>query len=123
MRRFVINVNGNAYEVEVDELEAGEKSQVVIPQRPAAQVQAPAPVVEEQAVQGEGEIIESPMPGSIFKLIASKGDMVKSGDVIMILEAMKMENEIVAPKDGQVVDISVSEGQAVDTGDQLAIIQ
>lgn len=67
--------------------------------------------------------IEAPMPGNIWKILVSEGDAVKSGDVLLILEAMKMENEIVAPGDGKVVSITTSEGSAVNTGDRLIIIE
>lgn len=122
MRRFVINVNGNSYEVEVDELEPGEKSEKITLQKTTKTISEP--VIEDKPEPvGEGEIVEAPMPGSIFKVNVSKGDNVKAGDLLMILEAMKMENEILAPKDGKVIDIPVSEGVAVDTGDKLIIIQ
>lgn len=122
MRRFVINVNGNSYEVEVDELEPGEKRENIVQQSLVETMQEP--ILEEKQLESEaGEVVEAPMPGSIFKISVSKGDTVKAGDVLMILEAMKMENEILAPEDGKIIDIPVSEGTAVDTGDKLIIIQ
>lgn len=124
MRRFVVNVNGNSYEVEVEELEAGEETKIVskAPVQKRSEPEPKATVVEEPISSGDGEVVEAPMPGNIFKINVEKGEAVKAGDVIMILEAMKMENEIPAPKDGKVADILVSKGVAVDTGDKLAII-
>jgi biotin carboxyl carrier protein len=68
------------------------------------------------------EIIESPMPGNIWKILVKEGQEVKSGDVLLILEAMKLENEILAPRDGKVASITTSEGSAVNTGDKLVIM-
>ena len=68
-------------------------------------------------------MVEAPMPGNIWKIVANEGDEVKSGDVLLILEAMKMENEIVAPRDGKVVKITTTEGATVNTGDKLVIIE
>lgn len=132
MRKFMINVNGNSYEVEVEELTGGSVSE-----RPAAVVAAPkaapvasapkvapAPKVEKKEVvvsQGQ-EVIEAPMPGNIWKIVASEGDTVKAGDVLLILEAMKMENEIVAPRDGIVASINTTTGASVNTGDKLVVL-
>lgn len=129
MRKFVISVNGNSYEVEVDEITDGAVS---MPQsRPVAQVAktlaAPTPAkkveTESPAVSAGQEVIESPMPGNIWKVLVSEGDMVKSGQTLVILEAMKMENELVAPRDGKVSKIMTSEGTSVNTGDKLVIIE
>ena len=69
-----------------------------------------------------GEVVAAPMPGNILKVNVSQGQAVKSGDVLCVLEAMKMENEIMAPKDGTVTQVLVSKGSAVDTGAPLVVI-
>ncbi len=137
MRKFIINVNGNSYEVDVEEVKGGHKSQrTVAPvqnpvphapsQAPVAPSKAPAPVAapkKEVAVSAGQEVVEAPMPGNIFKILVTEGQEVASGDVLLILEAMKMENEILAPKDGRVVSIPTVVGSSVSTGDKLVIIE
>lgn len=129
MRKFIINVNGNSYEVEVEEVGGvsapasrpapkAAPAPVAAPAAPkAATASAPAP-----AVSAGQEVIDSPMPGNIWKILVKEGQEVKSGDVLLILEAMKMENEILAPRDGKVASIATSEGSAVNTGDKLVIM-
>lgn len=131
MRKFMINVNGNSYEVEVEEVTGGAsvstpKVAPVAATQPVASVPkaAPAPKVEKKEVvvsQGQ-EVIEAPMPGNIWKIVVSEGDQVKSGDVLLILEAMKMENEIVAPRDGIVASINTTTGASVNTGEKLVVL-
>lgn len=129
MKKFLINVNGNSYEVEVEEITTGEvvSRQVAPVSTPASTPVAPAksvPEVKKEITVSAGqEVIEAPMPGNIWKILVSEGDIVKSGDVLLILEAMKMENEIVAPRDGKVISIATSEGSTVNTGDKLVIIE
>lgn len=130
MRKFMINVNGNSYEVEVEEV--GVDSSV---QRPATPVKAAAPVQaapapkaapkvekKEVVVSAGQEVIEAPMPGNIWKIEVKEGDSVKAGDTLLILEAMKMENEILAPRDGVVSSINTTTGATVNTGDKLVVI-
>lgn len=132
MRKFVINVNGNQYEVEVEEV--GGVSQPVAYATPIAQPAsaapaapaapkaaapkaAPAPVSSGPA----GAVkVTAPMPGTILEVKVKPGQAVKKGDVLMILEAMKMENEIVAPQDGTVASVNTSKGTSVNSGDLLA---
>ena len=116
MRKYNVNVNGTAYEVTVEEVAAG-AAPVAAPA--AAPAPAPAPAA---APAGAGEQVTSPMPGTILDVKVSSGQAVKSGDVLMILEAMKMENEIMAPRDGTVTAVSVSKGAAVETGTLLCTI-
>ena len=133
MRKFMINVNGNSYDVEVEELTPGAERTApvavtkvgpvaqVVPSAPKA---APTPKEEKKEVvvsQGQ-EVVEAPMPGSIWKIVANEGDAVKAGDVLLILEAMKMENEILAPRDGIVASINTTPGASVNTGDKLVVI-
>ena len=134
MRKFIIKVNGNTYEVEVEEvgIEKEAKSPVAKMAAPAPAA-APAPTPEpkvaslkeekkEVAVAPGQEVIEAPMPGNIWKIEVKEGDSVKAGDVLLILEAMKMENEIVAPRDGVVASINTTEGAQVNTGDKLIVL-
>ncbi len=134
MRKFLINVNGNSYEVEVEEVSDGQANVARPVSKPRAVISAPqaapvkaapvAPTVSaEPTVSAGQEVIDSPMPGNIWKVLVSEGDMVKSGDTLVILEAMKMENELVAPRDGKVLQILTSEGTSVNTGDKLVIIE
>ena len=116
MRKYNVNVNGTAYEVTVEEVKGGAAAPVASP-APAA---APAPAAPAPA--GAGEQITSPMPGTILDVKVTAGQAVKAGDVLMILEAMKMENEIMAPKDGTVTAVSTSKGASVETGTLLCTI-
>lgn len=129
MRKFMINVNGNSYEVEVDEVTTGSSSvqkttapAVSTPVSKAAP--APAPKVEkkEVVVSAGQEVVEAPMPGNIWKIEVKEGDKVKAGDILLILEAMKMENEILAPRDGIVASINTTQGATVNTGDKLVVL-
>lgn len=110
MKKYRVKVNGSLYEIELEEVKAGEKS--AISEQPKA---APA-------VSGEGEEVRSPMPGNILSVNVSEGDSVNKGDVLMTLEAMKMENEIMAPVSGKVTGI-VLKGSAVETGTVLCTIK
>ena len=131
MRKFLINVNGNEYEVEVEEIVDGKASTPSGP-RPGAKVGKPAspapgpkgPKAEKkEVVVSEGsELVSAPMPGTILSVNVNEGDQVKAGDILLILEAMKMENEILAPKDGKISSIGVSQGTSVNTGDKLVVI-
>lgn len=132
MKHYTITVNGNTYEVSVEE-NSGASSAVPAPvvaaapaPAPAAPIQkaAPAPAPAPKAPAGkEGSIkLNSPMPGKILSLKASVGQKVKKGDVILILEAMKMENEVVATDDGTIASINVTAGQSVEAGDLLATL-
>jgi len=114
MKKFKIVVNGKAYEVEVEELDS---SSSVPAAKPAAE--APKPAAPSSA---GGEIITAPLPGTVWKLKTSAGARVSAGDVIIILEAMKMENEIQSPIDGVVTEVRVTEGVSVDTGQVLMVI-
>ena len=90
------------------------------PVKAAAPAPAPAPAAN---VTAQGEVIKSPMPGVILNVKVTQGQAVKSGEILCILEAMKMENEIVAPKDGTVAQIVVAKGANVDTGAPLIVLQ
>lgn len=118
MKNYTITVNGNVYDVTVEEKGAGSGSTVSIPSATAAPKPAAAPV---KASSGAGSIrVEAGAAGKVFKVEASVGSNVKAGDTIVVLEVMKMETPVVAPKDGVVASIDVAEGQAVEAGALLA---
>lgn len=121
MKNYTITVNGNTYQVQVEE---GEASAVSSPATPLAKPTQAAPKAEVKASTGAaGSIkVESPMAGKILAVKANVGQSVKRGEVLLILEAMKMENEIVAPEDGTVASINVAAGDAVETGQVLATL-
>ena len=120
MRNFIVNVNGTKYEVAVEEIDAA-KAQAAAPAKaPAA---APAQASAAKPAPTGGMQISSPMPGNILAVNVKDGDTVKAGAVLMILEAMKMENEILAPADGTVQNVSVQKGATVETGTLLCSIQ
>ena len=125
MRKFKINVNGKSYEVEVEEI-GGSTASYQAPASAPAPAAAPAPVAAPKAAAQtpkEGATtVSAPMPGTIMDIKVQNGAAVKSGDVLCILEAMKMENEIVAPCDGTVSAVCVSKGASVNTGDAIISI-
>ena len=118
MRNFIVNVNGTTYQISVEEID-GTAAQKAAPAPAAAPAAAPAPAAKPSA---GGNAVSSPMPGNILAVNYKAGDRVKSGDTVMILEAMKMENEIVAPEDGTVASVNVGVGDSVEAGDTLATL-
>ena len=122
MRKFIINVNGKSYDVEVEEVGAVASATPVQATAPVAAPSAPAAPVAAPAANVAGTKAESPMPGTILKVNVNVGDTVTEGQAIMVLEAMKMENEIPAPVSGKVVSVNVKQGDAVETGTVLAVI-
>ena len=124
-KQYTVTVNGTAYEVTVESVSGGRMASVA---RAAAPVAAPAPAAAPAApkaapaASGSGETVSSPMPGTILDVKVAAGQAVKSGDILFILEAMKMENEIFAPCDGTVSSVAVSKGAAVNPGDVLCVI-
>ena len=140
MKKFNITVNGKSYEVDVEEIGGSSapsavRKQTPVSSQPAAPVAAPAaakpatpaptptptPAPSAAPVTG-GEVISAPMPGTILDIKVNVGDHVANGAVLVILEAMKMENEIMAPVAGKVLSIGVSKGASVNSGDVLVVI-
>lgn len=120
MRRFKVTVNGHSYEVEVEE--EGERptgSPRAHSHTPAHTEQAPTALAE---AGGSSEQIVAPLPGTVLAVKVSAGQVVESGQVLLVLEAMKMENEIVAPRAGTVKELHAHQGQSVNTGDILLSI-
>lgn len=125
MKNYTITVNGNVYDVTVEENEAGAMPMASIPKMPAPPVKtAPAALAAPAAPAGaQGKVkVNAPMPGKILDVKAPVGTAVKRGQVILVLEAMKMENEVVAPEDGTVATINVSVGDSVESGVVLATL-
>ncbi len=121
MKSYTITVNGNVYDVTVEE-NTGAAAPVARPvAAPVAAPKAAAPAPAPKAAGGEGAVkITAPMPGKILGIKANAGDKVTKGQVVVVLEAMKMENEIVAPQDGTIAGVNVSVGSAVEAGDVIA---
>ena len=119
MRKFIVNVNGNSYEVEVEEV--GTASAPVATPAVSSSAVTSAPKVAPAAAPADGAPVKAPMPGNVLDIKVSNGQAVKKGDVLVILEAMKMENEISAPHDGTVTVVA-SKGATVNTGDVLVTL-
>ena len=120
MKYYNITVNGVAYSVSVEETAAGAAPVAAAPAAPKAPAApAAAPKAAAPASAAGAVSVKAPMPGNILDVKVAAGASVKAGDVLVILEAMKMENEIVAPQDGTVASINVNKGDTVNSGDVL----
>ena len=117
MKKYNVTVNGVVYEVVVEEIDATGVSAPVPSAAPTAPKATPAP--KAAPVATGSIVVKAPMPGNIIKVNVKAGDSVKKGDILCILEAMKMENEICAPSDGVVAGVNVSQGASVQTDDIL----
>ncbi len=113
MKTYTVTVNGVSYEVTVEE--KGASSSVNVP----SLEKAPAPAASPAAAPQGAVTVKAPMPGTIVKVLKQTGDAVKSGDVLCVLEAMKMENDIVAPQDGTIASVHVSKGASVKSDEIL----
>lgn len=131
--KYKVTLNGKTYEVEVevgkvvllDEYEACAPAPAAAPAATAAPAASAAPAAAPAPAPvalSDGEPVNAPMPGNILRIDVKEGDKVKAGQTLLILEAMKMENEIAAPKDGTVVQIATSKGAVVETGTPLIVL-
>ena len=129
--KYIVTLNGKKYEVEVEKgnatavyLGKAEEIQTAAPASQPAAAEAPAPAPAAPAAPaGAGDPVKSPMPGTILDVRVSAGQTVKEGDILFILEAMKMENEIVAPKAGTITSVTVTKGASIQTDQILATLQ
>ena len=114
--KYKVTLNGRTYEVEV------EHGQAMLTDEYEAYAPAPAAAPAAPAATAAGEPVNSPMPGTILRVEVAQGDAVKEGQLLLVLEAMKMENEILAPKDGTVAQIVAPKGTTVETGSPLIVL-
>lgn len=123
MKNLKITVNGTTYDVQVEEVGATSTvEQSAAPAAAPAVSASAAPAAQKPAAPADAKPISAPMPGTIISVSVSAGQHVKSGDVLVVLEAMKMENEIKAPADGTVASVEVSKGESVETGQTLVTL-
>lgn len=129
LRKFRININGKEYLVEMEELGVEGTAAIAPAAIPAAPAVPAAPVPALQPAPapapipaGEGLMVEAPMPGNILSVRVKVGDQVKEDQVLIVLEAMKMENEIVAPKNGVITAVYVEKGTTIDAGKPIVMI-
>lgn len=127
MKKFQITFKGQVYELDVEEISGttpvvGKTASATAPISTPVAAQTLTPKVAQTIAPTGAKTVSAPMPGKILAVNVKQGDSVKRGDVIFILEAMKMQNEIMASQDGKISDISVNVGQTVSTGDVLAIL-
>lgn len=120
MKKYKVSVNGVAYEIELEEITGEAADPSVSAAVPAA---VTAPTIPPAATQAAGENVTAPMPGTILSVGIVTGAAVKKGQVLMILEAMKMENEIMCPRDGKVLSVHTTQGATVESGTLLCVIQ
>ena len=126
--KYKVTLNNRVYEVEVEKGQAMliDEYDAVAPAAPAAPIAVPAasaaPAAVPAAALASGEVVKAPMPGNILKINVAPGQKVEEGDVLIVLEAMKMENEIVATTSGTVAQVAVSKGAVVETGAPLVVI-
>lgn len=133
MKNYKVNVNGTEYKVSIElinESDIPQQANAATPvsapaktETPVQQSAAPAPAANVQTAPAGGEKINAPMPGNILAVNVNVGDTVKKGQVLAILEAMKMENEIMSPVDGKVTFVGVSKGSTVETDASLFVIE
>ena len=129
--KYKITLNGKVYEVEVEQGRAqmlgvlpaqGEAPVAAVPVAPVAPAAASAPATAPAPAGGTGEAVPAPMPGAIVDIRVAVGDAVKQGQTLVVLEAMKMENDIVSPRDGVITKVDVAKGETVSAGAPLAWI-
>lgn len=121
MRKFSVNVNGNNYIVEIEELDGA--TEVAVPAPAAAPKAAPKAAHKAAAAPAGATTIKAPFPGTVVKVNVTAGQAVKKGDVVAVIEAMKMENEISATVDGTIASVNVQKGASVATDDVIVSIK
>ena len=119
MKAYKVTVNGNVYEIVLEEID---KADIKTPAAPVAAPTPAAPAAPVAPAAAGATTITAPMPGTILKVNVANGPAVKKGDVLMVLEAMKMENEIMAPADGTVSSVNVNAGASVEAGSVLCTL-
>lgn len=122
MKRFLIRINGKTYDAEVEVVGTSASAPVAAPAAAPAAASAAAPAAPAPAAApaaGGPANVTSPLPGTVLRLCKNTGDSVAAGEVVMIVESMKMENEVVAPEAGRIASIAVAAGSAINTGDLL----
>ena len=119
MKNYTITVNGTPYNVTVEDANGSAAPVAAAPAPAAAPASTPAPAPAAAPAAAGSVSVDAPMPGNILDIKVSNGASVKAGDVLLILEAMKMENEIVAPQDGTVASVNVNKGDTVEAGQTL----
>ncbi|QSQ09042.1 Glutaconyl-CoA decarboxylase subunit gamma [Koleobacter methoxysyntrophicus] len=127
MKKYKITVNGQTYEVEVEEIGAEPVETPAPTKTPGPSATPPPAAKPEQPKQTQpaprgGSTVTAPMPGTVLSIKVKPGDQVNQGDVLLILEAMKMENEIMAPVSGKVTSVNITEGASVNSGDVLIVL-
>ncbi|NLC32328.1 MAG: biotin/lipoyl-binding protein [Clostridiales bacterium] len=123
MKKYRVVVDGTEYEIGIEAMDSAELASNTGSKTEPGKDISQKPSVAESKHQTAGEAIRSPMPGNILSVVVESGSAVKKGQVLMILEAMKMENEIIAPRDGVVASVNVQSGMAVETGSVLCVLQ
>ena len=122
MKKYNVTVNGTAYEITLEVVDAADVKAAPAPAAAPVAAPAPAAATAPAAAPAGGETVTSPMPGTILSVNVKEGATVNKGDVLMILEAMKMENEIIAPCGGTIASVNVQNGASVETGATLCVI-
>lgn len=126
MKNYKVNVNGTEYKVSIElisETEAAAPVAAPAPAAPAPAAAPAAPAAPATAAPAGGEKVNAPMPGTILSVNVKVGDTVKKGQVLVVLEAMKMENEIMSPVDGTVTFVGVNQGATVESGSAICVIE
>jgi biotin carboxyl carrier protein len=129
MKHYKVHINGKSYEVAIEELgdtprhaSSRQVAATPAPAGPAPSTAATPPATSGGQQRADNDRVTAPMPGTILRVAVATGDSVKNGDTLIILEAMKMENEILAPRDGLIKQINVAQGASVNAGDPLLSI-
>ena len=123
MKNYKVIVNGTEYQVAIELVSEAEAKAAAPVAASAAPSAAPAPAAPAAAAPAGGEKVNAPMPGTILEVKVAVGSTVKKGDLLFVLEAMKMENEILSPVDGKVTFVGTTKGSSVDTGAALCVIE